>query len=59
MDQGILSNFMRVRDYLLDEKTSEFPGVSNVAGKEGSFYGIDEAASGLANGIIELLKKYQ
>ena len=54
--RGTLSNSIVARVNLLDGKTGESLGVANVEGREEGFRGIEEAASGVASGVVELLE---
>ncbi|MGA2957710.1 MAG: hypothetical protein ABSF48_18540 [Thermodesulfobacteriota bacterium] len=57
--RGILINSIVARGYLLDGKTGKSLGVANVEGREEGFLGIEEAGSGVASGVVELLRKYK
>ena len=59
INQGTLSCSILVKVQLLDKETDKSQGVANVEGKHEGFPGIDEAASGLADGVFELLEKHQ
>jgi hypothetical protein len=59
INQGTLSSSILVKVRLLDKGTAKSQGAANVEGKQEGFLGIEEAASGLADGIMELLEKHQ
>ena len=59
IDQGTLSNSILLKVRLLDKQTGQSLGVANVDGKEEGFLKMDGAVSGLADGIVELLKKHR
>ena len=56
INRGTLGNSIVARVNLSDGKTGEPLGVANVEGKEEGFLDIEEAASGVASGVVELLE---
>lgn len=59
IDQGTLGNSIVVKVFLADGQTSQSLGLANVEGREEGFLGIEEAASGVASGVVRLLKEHK